>query len=675
MAQARHVGKVVLSVGPGAGSNAVAAREFELRPDATYVVTGGLGGFGLEVARWMAEKGAQHLALLGRSARPEADTTVEAIRLLGTDVRVLAADVSDEASLAGALDVIRGSMPPIRGVVHAAMVLDDCPLVELDSARIRTAMAPKMMGAWNLHRLTAEDPLELFVLFSSIAAIFGNPLQGNYSAANAFLDALARHRRGLGMVATAVNWGVLSGTGYVSNHPEIGRYLERQGYLSFTPRQALRALEEVLRSGIDSVAVAHIDWQRWSEFAPAAAAGTPRLSSLVPSLGAAEGALVTDGSGLLGDLAAASEDKRLGLIELHIQGLVARVLGTAPDKIEPTRSFTDIGLDSLMAVELMTALKRDTGIEVPVIHLLEGVSVNQLAAEMVTQLGALPANRAGDPRSAVGPAPTEDGNDVPAATPAPQTPTEVPTHDRSDEPAAIPLPVVPNLDSASDTGRDSLASERWPLVVRIAQAVLRLFFKVVARVEVEGLEHVPTSGAVVIVGNHLSFFDAPLLLTVLSRRTTLFAGEFLRKVPVVAGVLRASGAIFVDRGEGDVSALEAGLAVLASGGALGIAPEGIRSSSGGLRQGFTGAAYLSGATSAPLLPVVAFGQELISHNSRRVHRSRVRIRFGPPLPPAPGTSGLELRRHTQRVMETLAAMLPEDYRGEFAEQNQARTGT
>jgi 1-acyl-sn-glycerol-3-phosphate acyltransferase len=669
MAQAKHIGKVVISIHPEAGAGAAAPARPNLRDDGTYIVTGGLGGFGVEVARWLAELGAGHLALLGRTLRPEAEATIEAIRATGVEVTVATADVSDEASLRGALHSIRASMPPIRGVVHAAMVLDDCPVVDLNADRLRTVLAPKMMGAWNLDLLTREDPLDHFILFSSIAAVVGNPLQGNYCAANVFLDALAPARRARGLTATTVAWGVLRGAGYVSTRPEIGRYLERQGYLSFSPAEALRALEEVLIHDLEQVAVARVDWPRWALSAPSAAVSSLRLATLVPTASGGGAGGASGNSSLLTELAAATEGDRPGLVASHIQAAVARVLGTSREKIDVATPFTEIGLDSLMAVELMGSLKRDTGIEVPVVHLLEGVSAEQLgrrlAAQLEGALGAAPGGVAAAPVTK----PVEAREVAPpaaAATAAPPADSPGLTTARGPVPDARRVAAA-NAERALKVVPPASAADRWPLSMRVVRGALMAFFAIVARVKVEGIEHVPARGAVVVAGNHLSFLDAPLMMSVLKRPTTLFAGEFLRRVPVVRAVLRRSGAIFVNRGEGDVDAVAAGLRVLADGGAVGLAPEGARSDTGGLKRGLTGAAYLAAAGGAPIVPVVAYGQERIASNWWRLRRSTVVIRFGPAMPVPSAVAGLELRRQTDDVMRTLAEMLPSEYRGEFAD--------
>ncbi len=199
MQQARQIGKVVIDLAhPPHGINtAPPPTHWTAAADATYIVAGGLGGFGLATATWLVERGARHLALLGRRGAdtPGVTPALQALRAHGADVRAIACDITERADLARALAALRTTMPPVRGVLHTAMVLDDALLPNLDASRFAAVLAPKLDGAWNLHDLTMDDPLDLFVLYSSATTFLGNPGQANYVAANAALEALARHRR------------------------------------------------------------------------------------------------------------------------------------------------------------------------------------------------------------------------------------------------------------------------------------------------------------------------------------------------------------------------------------------------------------------------------------------------------------------------------------------------
>jgi acyl transferase domain-containing protein/NADPH:quinone reductase-like Zn-dependent oxidoreductase len=213
MAQAKHIGKVVLSL-ERPQYDVMQHDRLTFRPDASYLITGGFGGFGIAVAEWMVEQGARHLVLLSRTGAPRSEDAAALAALEGR-VHVVrrAADVADESDVARVLAEVRDTMPPLRGVVHAAMVLDDGMLTQIDAERLERVLAPKIAGAWNLHRQTLDQRLDFFVLFSSIASVIGNPVQGNYAAANAFLDALSAFRRSRGLPSLTVSWGALSEVG------------------------------------------------------------------------------------------------------------------------------------------------------------------------------------------------------------------------------------------------------------------------------------------------------------------------------------------------------------------------------------------------------------------------------------------------------------------------------
>jgi len=205
MARRKNIGKVVLSFS-FAESKKSADRSTAPRADATYLITGGHGGLGLRVARWLVEKGARHLALLSRSgASIAAQEVVTELAAKGAAVTTIQADISNESEVAQALSQIHDTMPPLRGIIHAAGVLDDHLLMNLDAESFRRVLAPKVLGAWNLHKLTGDLPLDFFVVFSSVASILGSPGQANYAAANAFLDGLAHDRRSHGLPCLSIN--------------------------------------------------------------------------------------------------------------------------------------------------------------------------------------------------------------------------------------------------------------------------------------------------------------------------------------------------------------------------------------------------------------------------------------------------------------------------------------
>ncbi len=229
------------------------------------MITGGLGGFGLVIARWMVEYGARHLVLMGRRGihSPETQQAVDALRGLGAEVRIAAADVGDSDQLAGVLADMSQTMPALRGIIHAAMNLEDSLLVKLDRERLMNVLAPRARGAWNLHTQTLGMPLDFFVCFSSMASVFGLPGQTPYASSNTFLDSFAYYRRALGLPALTINWGYLGEVGYVARNEKLGERFEGQGLESFSPREATAVLGQLLRQEAVQVGVVRMDWNRW----------------------------------------------------------------------------------------------------------------------------------------------------------------------------------------------------------------------------------------------------------------------------------------------------------------------------------------------------------------------------------------------------------------------------
>jgi NAD(P)-dependent dehydrogenase (short-subunit alcohol dehydrogenase family) len=221
MAQGKHIGKIVLR---GEDSVTVSMQAARLVPDATYLITGGLGGLGLAIAEWMVEKGARHLVLVGRSApSPDARQSIERMESRGAQIRTEAVDIASSSQLAAALDRIGTTMPPLRGVFHCAAILDDGMISSLNQARFKSVFPAKVMGAIHLHDLTRRLDLDFFTMFSSVTSVLGPPGQSNYAAANAFLDSLAHHRKAHGLPGMAINWGPWSEVGMAARSERASR--------------------------------------------------------------------------------------------------------------------------------------------------------------------------------------------------------------------------------------------------------------------------------------------------------------------------------------------------------------------------------------------------------------------------------------------------------------------
>jgi acyl transferase domain-containing protein/aryl carrier-like protein len=379
MAQAQHLGKLVLTVDPEVDVHVPIASRVVIRRSGSYLVTGGLGGLGLSVAGWLAAQGAGQVVLLGRggAASPEQQAAISAIEARGTRVTVARADVAIRSQIEPVLAEIAASKMPLSGVVHAAGVLDDGLLSQQTPARFRRVMAPKILGALHLHELTRGLPLDFFVLYSSAAAIFGSPGQGNYAAANTFLDAHAHQRRAEGLPALSIDWGAFSGVGLAAAEDGRGARLESRGMRSLTPDEGLVALQRLLGGSRAQVGVAPFDARRWVESYPSAASSSMLSRLLAEQPG---GALQEARElGLLARIAGAAPGARTSLLQEAVRAEVARVLRVPESKLDVSAPLIRLGLDSLMGLELKHRLKRATTVDVPVARLLDNMSIADLA--------------------------------------------------------------------------------------------------------------------------------------------------------------------------------------------------------------------------------------------------------------------------------------------------------
>jgi myxalamid-type polyketide synthase MxaE and MxaD len=386
--------RYVARLAPAGAPSAVPADA--VREDATYLVTGGLGALGLHVAGWLVEHGARHLVLLGRRGPDDdAEPRLRALRDGGAEVRVARVDVGDEEALVRVLMAATESMPPLRGVVHAAGVLDDATLRTLSPERLLAVLEPKVTGAWNLHNLTAHLPLDFFVMFSSIAATLGSPGQGNYAAGNAFMDALAALRASQGHAALSIAWGPWANTGLSVRAGGVDRLVALAGIEGLEPADGVEMFGRLLGAETPQVAVAAVDWRRWAELSPVAAR-SPLVAELVAAVSAQppdhkRGAL--SGSLTVENLLAADPADRQGLLEAYLRVKVARALDMPLEKLDVDEPLNGIGLDSLVAVGVKNQVEVDLGMSLPLADALEGSSLRQLAAKMLasTATGAPPS--------------------------------------------------------------------------------------------------------------------------------------------------------------------------------------------------------------------------------------------------------------------------------------------
>jgi len=382
MAQSKHIGKIVLTV-PADGVE-IEPVSSAFRADGVYLITGGLGGIGLRLASWLAEQGARHLVLAGRSApSPAAQAVVDQMRSTSTQVHIAALDVAQADQVAALLDEIRRGGLPLRGIFHAAGLLDDGILLQLDLARFRAMMAPKVAGAWNLHTLTRDIPLDHFVLFSSAAALLGSPGQANYAAGNAFMDALAHQRRASGLPALSVNWGPWAEVGLAARPDRAGR-LGLRGLDPIQPDRGLEALAQLLRQSSPQVAVLPLHRDQWQRAYPDVARW-PLFKRLMQ----AEPEARPKPEGVRAEvLAAPPGPPRRDRVAAYLQTQLAQVLGMSSARLEETAPLASLGLDSLMAVELKNRVEAELGVHLPIATLLRSPSIGELVDELAAQLAS-----------------------------------------------------------------------------------------------------------------------------------------------------------------------------------------------------------------------------------------------------------------------------------------------
>ncbi|MBD2208741.1 SDR family NAD(P)-dependent oxidoreductase [Nostoc linckia FACHB-104] len=350
MQQAKHIGKIV-----------VTQTELTFREDSTYLITGGMGGLGLLVARWMVEKGARHLVLLGRSgANPEVKQSIIELQQMGAQVMVTQADVANLEQMTKVIADIERLLPPLRGIIHAVGVLDDGVMQQQTWERFTKVMSPKVEGAWNLHQLTQHLPLDFFVLFSSVASLLGSPGQANHAAANAFLDTFAHYRQQQGLPGLSINWGVVADIGAAAKR-QAETWVKAKGIGTIAPEQVLAVLEQQMSAATSpQVGVVPIDWVKFT----AQPHISPFFQHLQPQTTSPE--LTNQDSEFRQQLDTIPIDERHTYLMNHVCTQVATVLGwSAATPIDTQQGFFDLGMDSLTSVELRNRLQTSLGCSLP----------------------------------------------------------------------------------------------------------------------------------------------------------------------------------------------------------------------------------------------------------------------------------------------------------------------
>ncbi len=400
MTRAAYRGKIVLNMQDDR-VHTLPPRNATFRPDRTYLISGGASGFGLEVARWMADRGARHLVLLSRSG-PKSDTDREAVESMkeqGVWILLAQADIADSDEVRRLVERIQSELPPLAGVIHGAAVMDDASIPAMTMARFEQVFNPKAQGAWNLHEgtLNTGADLDFFLLFSSVSSVFGLLGQVNYAAANYFQDALAEFRRQQGLPSTSVNLGILGQYAGLSrtlnaNQDVIG-LVESQGLLVMPLSDILAKLEAALVQQPVQRMTGRFDWSKFRLAYPHLVRDA-RFVELLSDTALARGNRPKS-SNLRTALAELEPEQRRERLEQELAAKLARILDAAPEKLDVSASIDVLGLDSLMLTDLQIWIGRLLDITLPLIKLLKGPSITTLATDLLAQLDSSDTDDAG----------------------------------------------------------------------------------------------------------------------------------------------------------------------------------------------------------------------------------------------------------------------------------------
>jgi malonyl CoA-acyl carrier protein transacylase/NAD(P)-dependent dehydrogenase (short-subunit alcohol dehydrogenase family)/acyl carrier protein len=361
-----------------------------ISPEAAYVITGGFGGFGMAAAGYLIAQGARYVVLIGRSgaASDEVKRRLAQWRAQGITIREVLLDITDHEAV-DALFAQLSAEREVRGIMHAAGLVRDGRIGEMTRDQVAAVMRPKVLGAWNLHAASVRHglPLDHFVLFSSVASLVGNGGQANYVAANAVLDSLAAHRAAAGLAATSVNWGALAEVGMATND-DLRRQFQLMGINPFSADEALAGLHAMLRFQPVQMGVMDVDWVQWGKFEPTGGKSL-RFAHLTGKREAGGTQSVAD------SLSQLPAEERFAIVELMLAEQVAQTLRIPVERVDPKRPLTDMGIDSLMTVELQIAINMTFGIELSALELTRGFSISQLTTPILERMGIASAGAGG----------------------------------------------------------------------------------------------------------------------------------------------------------------------------------------------------------------------------------------------------------------------------------------
>lgn len=366
------------------------AEQILINQNATYLIVGGTQGLGLELANWLSNQGAGCLVLISRRGitTDAIQQTIATMRAQGTQIIIESLDITNSESVKQLIEKIHCELPPLHGLFHCAMVLDDGLMIDLNKNRYATVMAPKILGALNLHQYTKNIPLDFFISFSSIASLIGNRGQANYIAANSFLDAFAYYRQAQGLPATTINLGVLADTGVATRNQQLFELFEHAGIKLLSNKDLVTMLNIMLSKNLTQIGMFDMDWQKWAKVNyKLARASRFKEVILDNNMDASKFYHV-----MMVKLLGLDKKEQLDTLNQVVTEELAKVLRCPVEKIDITRSINKLGIESLMVVELHNALLSRLGVTLGFVELLKGLSVLKISEQLLLKAEKMQKN-------------------------------------------------------------------------------------------------------------------------------------------------------------------------------------------------------------------------------------------------------------------------------------------
>lgn len=383
MQQSKQIGKIVINFTDNFVPGKTMAEEIEqqklpLSSKFSYLVTGGTSGFGLKTVEWLIANGAKQLILLSRSGvkNKEDQDLIDKFRNKKIDINIHTVDVGASNETKDFFIMIKKNYLPLKGIFHAAALIEDSLLQNLDEKKLESVMYPKVSGAYNLHMETLKLNLDYFVVFSSFATFLGNVGQASYAAANSYLESLVYYRRNLGLNATFAAFGAIADAGFLTRNTKVKNLLETQtGALAIKADDALDELKNLLITNDKGAAIINFEWHKIKKYMPESS--SPKYSQQQKQI---EDLDDENDSGNLKDiLLELSQIEAVAMIIKVISHDIGSILHVMPSKLDLNKSVFDLGMDSLMAVELSMLVEKKFAIQIPLMMLSEGATINKLA--------------------------------------------------------------------------------------------------------------------------------------------------------------------------------------------------------------------------------------------------------------------------------------------------------